>query len=411
MTGKHPGHAFIRNNKEIKPEGQFPIPTNTVTLAKLLQQQGYRTGAFGKWGLGGPGSTGDPLQQGWDRFFGYNCQRHAHNYYPTSLWDNARRVTLRNPDFSPYQALPADADANKPDSYSAFTGNDYAPDLIAEQARRFIRENKERPFFLFLPTTVPHLALQVPEDSLADYLGQWPDPPYRGGNGYLPHRSPRAAYAAMVTRMDREVGRIMELVSDLALDDRTIFVFTSDNGPTYDRLGGTDSEFFQSAGQFRGLKGSLYEGGIRVPMIVRWKGHIRAGLTSDRMSGFEDWLPTLMELIGPSSMIPKDLDGISFAPTLLGQEQAPRPFLYREFPGYGGQQSLRLGNWKAIRQKLLSKSPVRTELYDLAADPGEANDISARFPDIVSKIERLMRQQHAPSKEFPLPALDADTAD
>jgi arylsulfatase A len=414
LTGRHPGHAWVRDNREAKPEGQEPLPAGTTTLAALLRQQSYATAAMGKWGLGGPGTSGDPLKQGFDRFFGYNCQRHAHNYYPTSLWDNERRIPLNNPPFSPYQKLATDGDPNAPASYAKFTGKDYAPDLIAEQARRFIRANKDRPFFLYFATTVPHLALQVPEDSLAEYRGQWPDPPYTGTNGYLPHRTPRAAYAAMVTRLDREVGRFMELVKELGLEERTMVVFTSDNGPTYDRLGGSDSGFFQSAGPFRGLKGSLYEGGIRVPLIVAWKGHVPPGTTSDRVAGFEDWLPTILELAGASSAVPRGLDGFSFAPTLLGRPQAPRPFLYREFPSYGGQQSVRVDQWKGIRQRLNPRGPQarperRIELYDLAADPGETRDVSGQHPEMVAQIERLMREQHVPSGEFPFPALDAMT--
>ena len=411
MTGLHPGHAWVRDNREVQPEGQAPIPAATVTLAKLLQQQGYVTGGFGKWGLGGPGSEGEPLKQGFNRFYGYNCQRQAHNYYPTYLWDNDRRVTLDNPAFSPYQKLLPGADPNDPANYRKLTGKQYAPDLIAEQARRFIRENKDRPFFLYFPTTVPHLALQVPEDSRAEYEGQWPDPPYPGGKGYLPNRAPRAAYAGMVTRLDREVGRLMDLVKQLGLDERTIFVFTSDNGPTYNRLGGSDSEFFDSAGVFRGLKGSLYEGGVRVPMIVRWKGRIEPGQTSDRVTGFEDWMPTLLDLAGAKSAVPKNIDGLSFAPTLWGQQQPPRPFLYREFPSYGGQQSVRVGDWKAIRQKLLprgrnAKPTLHTELYNLRDDPSEAHDVSAEHPEIVAKLEAIMRAQHTPSREFPFRPLD-----
>ena len=411
ITGLHPGHAFIRDNREVKPEGQFPIPLNTVTLPKLLQRAGYVTGAFGKWGLGGPGSSGDPLKQGFDRFYGYNCQRRAHNYYPTNLWDNDRRVALNNPDFSPHQKLPAGADPHAPASYASYTGKDYAPDLIAEQARQFIRKNKDRPFFLFFPTTVPHLALQVPEDSLAEYLGRWPDEPYTGANSYLPHRAPRAAYAAMITRLDREIGRIMDLVRELGLDERTLFIFTSDNGPLYDKLGGTDCEFFESAGPFNGRKGSLHEGGIRVPLLVRWKGRIAPGNQSERVTGFEDWLPTLLDLAGAPELTPKGIDGISFAVTLLGQRQEPRPFLYREFPAYGGQQSLRLDNWKGLRQKMLpvrngSQPQTRTMLYDLSVDPEEAHDVSASHPDVVRQIERLMREQHVPSKEFPFAPLD-----
>jgi len=411
MTGLHPGHAFIRDNREVKLEGQFPIPLNTVTLPKLLHRAGYFTGAFGKWGLGGPGSVGDPLKQGFDRFYGYSCQRRAHNYYPTNLWDNDRRVALNNPDFSAHQKLPAGTDPRNPASYASYTGKDYAPDLIAEQARQFIRQNKDHPFFLFFPTTVPHLALQVPEDSLAEYLGRWPDEPYTGTNSYLPHRAPRAAYAAMITRLDREIGRIMNLVRELGLDEHTIFIFTSDNGPLYDKLGGTDCEFFESAGPFNGRKGSLHEGGIRVPLIVRWKGRIRAGTEAERVTGFEDWLPTLLELAGAPELTPKGIDGISFAPTLLGRHQESRPFLYREFPAYGGQQSVRLGNWKGLREKMLpggkeTQAELRTVLYDLSVDPQETKDVSATHPEIISRIERIMCEQHVPSKEFPFAPLD-----
>ncbi len=411
MTGLHPGHAWVRDNKELKPEGQAPLPAGTVTLPRLLQQNGYKTGAFGKWGLGGPGTTGEPLRQGFDRFYGYNCQRQAHNYYPTNLWDDDRRVPLDNPPFSPYQQLTARADPNDPGSYTGFAGKTYAPDLIADQARRFIRENRDRPFFVYFATTVPHLALQVPEDSLAEYLGRWPEEPYRGTNGYLPHRAPRAAYAAMITRLDRDVGTLMELVKELGLEANTLFVFTSDNGPLYDRLGGTDCAFFQSAGPLRGRKGSVYEGGIRVPCIVRWSGHLAAGRSVTRVTGFEDWVPTLLELVGAKRATPRGLDGISFAQTLLGRRQDPRPFLYREFPGYGGQQSLRLGEWKGVRQKLLpaatNASPVRAiQLYNLARDVAETNDVSAQHPRIIARMERLMREQHVPSGTFPFPALD-----
>lgn len=412
MTGLHPGHASVRDNRELKPEGQHPLPEGTVTLPRLLQQQGYVTGAFGKWGLGGPGSTGDPLRQGFHRFYGYNCQRVAHNHYPTYLWDDDRRVTLDNPEFSPHQKLPADADPTQPASYRGYTGRQYAPDLILEQALRFVRDHRERPFFLYFPTTVPHLALQVPEDSLAEYVGQWPEKPYPGGQGYLPHRTPRAAYAAMITRLDQAVGRIVKLVQELGLETETLFVFTSDNGPLWDQFGGTDTEFFQSAAGWRGRKGSLYEGGVRVPCLVRWPGRIRAGTASDLVTGFEDWLPTLLELVDAKSLTPRGLDGISFAPTLRGEAQPPRPFLYREFPAYGGQQSVRVGDWKAVRQGLKPANPqtqpvLRLELYNLRADPAEGHDVAEAHPEIVGQLERLLRQQHVPSKAFPLPALDA----
>lgn len=411
MTGLHPGHAQVRNNREAKPEGQWPLAAGTATLARLLQQQGYVTGGFGKWGLGGPDSAGRPLQQGFDRFFGYNCQRVAHNFYPTFLWDDERRLPLKNPEFSVQDKLRPDEAPNDPRSYARFQGHEYSADLIAEQARAFVQANKDRPFFLYWPTTVPHLALQVPDEALKEYEGLWDDPPYVGGRGYTPHFRPRAAYAAMVTRMDHEVGRLVKLVQELGLESNTIFVFSSDNGPVYDQLGGTDCEFFNSHGGLRGRKGSLYEGGFREPGIVRWKGTIRPAV-SNRVTGFEDWLPTLLDLIGAAGATPERLDGISFAPTLRGESQPARPFLYREFPGYGGQQMARVDQWKGVRQNLApkGKSPPsqtpRTELYDLATDPTESNDLAARRPDVVSRLEAIMRREHVPNADFPLPGVD-----
>ncbi len=410
MTGKHPGHAFIRDNREVKPEGQFPIPDGEVTIAELLKQNGYTTGAFGKWGLGGPESSGRPLNQGFDRFYGYNCQYVAHNLFPTYLWDNERRVPLNNPKLDPNQKLTKGADAKDPKNYERFMGNEYAPDLYSNQALQFIRDNKSRPFFLYFPTIIPHLALQVPEDSLKEYEGKFADEPYPGGRGYLPQRTPHAAYAAMITRMDREVGRMMALVKELGLDENTIFIFTSDNGPAPQGLGGSDTRFFNSNGPLRDEKGSLYEGGIRVPLLVRWKSHIEANTVSERVTGFEDWLPTVLELAGAKKKTPKNIDGISFAPVLFGKKLPERPFLYREFPNYGGQQSVRMGDWKGVRQKLKPKNHaapnLQLELYDLKTDINESKDVAAAHPEIVAAMERLMRAQHTPSKDFPFPALD-----
>ena len=417
MTGKHPGHAFIRDNRQFRQdaEGQYPIPAGTVTLARLFQQRGYAVGGFGKWGLGGPGTSGEPLKQGFTRWFGYNCQSVAHNYYPTYLWDDERQVELRNAKFPAHDSFKPGEDAQDPKAYARFQGQEYSADLIWEQARRFVRDNKERPFLLYAPTTVPHLALQVPDDSLKDYLGKFPDPPYPGGKGYLPHFAPRAAYAAMITRMDREIGALMQAVAELGLDENTIWIFSSDNGPLHGRhegLAGTDATFFNSSGGLRDGKGTLYEGGFRVPGIVRWKGKIAPGTTSDRVTGFEDWMPTLLELTGASGTAPKDTDGISFAPTLLGQKQPERAFLYREFPGYGGQQCVRLGDWKGVRQNLkpgpnAKKAPDFTiQLFNLRDDRAETKDVAAAHPEIVAKIAALMREQHSVSAEFPLPALD-----
>jgi arylsulfatase A-like enzyme len=422
MTGMHPGHAQVRNNREVQPEGQHPLLAGTATLPRLLQQLGYVTGGFGKWGLGGPESDGRPLKQGIDRWFGYNCQRVAHNHYPTYLWDNEQRLPLKNPEFSAHQKFPEGADPNDPKSYAGYTGQEYGMDVITAQAVKFIKDNKDRPFFCYFPSIIPHLALQVPADSLAEYEGAFADQPFTSGN-YLPHRTPRAAYAAMVTRLDKHVGQLRQAVRECGLDDRTIYIFTSDNGPLWGNYGGTDSDFFNSASGLRGRKGSLYEGGVREPTIVCWHGHIAPGTASDRVCGFEDWLPTLLELAGRKDTTPKTIDGISFAPTLLGQSQPPRPFLYREFAPGGGQQSIYVGDWKGIRQGMLPAAakgkggkggkgkaagqPNRhIELYNLKTDPNETTDVSAQHPEIIAQMEKLLREQHTPNPEFPFAAID-----
>ena len=413
MTGKHPGHAYIRDNRGglgADGEGQEPVPPGELKLPLTLKQLGYTSGGFGKWGLGPVGSTGDPNRQGFDTFYGYNCQAVAHNYYPTHLWSNDTWVALNNPKFAAHQKLPSDADPNAPASYAKFSGRQYAPDLIGEAALKFVRENKDRPFFLYYPSTVPHLALQVPPDSLKEFAGKFRETPYPGGHGFLPHRTPRAAYAAMITRLDRDVGRVLDLIQQAGLAENTIVIFTSDNGPLYDELGGTDTDFFNSAAGFRGRKGSYYEGGFREPCLVRWPGKIAPGSASDRVTGFEDWLPTLLELIGAKDKIPAGIDGISFAPTLLGKSQKARPFLYRESPGYGGQQCVRVGDWKLVRQNLkagpnTAKQPT-TELYDLATDPNETTDVAAKHPDVVKRLSAIATAEHVPTQLWPIRALD-----
>jgi arylsulfatase A len=423
MTGKHPGHAYIRNNRGgvgqagSSAEGQEPVPPGELKLALTLKELGYTNGAFGKWGLGAVGSTGDPNSQGFDRFFGYNDQAVAHNFYPTYLWDNRERVPLKNREFSAHQKLPEGADPTKPESYAQFTGTEYAPDRINEQARRFLRENKDRPFFLYYPTTVPHLALQVPDDSLNEYKDAFPETPYTGDSGYLPHRTPHAAYAAMITRLDREIGKLLAMIDEFGLRENTIVVFTSDNGPLWDRFGGTDTDFFNSAGGLRGRKGNYYEGGFRVPCIVRWTGKVAAGKTSERVVGAEDWLPTFLELAGAKQSTPPGIDGISFAPTLMGKTQSERPFLYRESQAYGGQASVRVGNWKAIRlnlhpaaggKKAKTSEPTTLELYDLAKDSAETTNVAAQHPDVVKKLSAIMKEQHVPTKLWPIRTLDAE---
>jgi arylsulfatase A len=392
MTGKHLGHAAIRDNREHQPEAQAPMAASEVTVADLFKRRGYATAAIGKWGLGYPGSEGDPLKRGFDLFFGYNCQRHAHNHYPTYLWKNNRRISLEG-------------------NTAGVTGKQYALDLMEAEALAFVRANKDKPFFLYLPFTIPHAALQVPEDSLAEYRGKWPDPPYdgkiKGKTNYQPHPSPRAAYAAMITRMDRSVGRVLDLLKELRLDDDTIVMFSSDNGPPF-AYGGHDSKFFGSAGPHRGFKGDVYEGGIRAPLVARWPGRIAPGTTSDLVAYFPDLMPTFMDLIGAPAIVPQGIDGLSYAPTLLGKpsEQKRHEFLVWSFPGYAGQQAVRLGNWKGVRRNLQQgKSPL--ELYDLASDVGEKKDVAAQHPEVVKRIEEILTREHVPSKVFPIKGIDA----
>ncbi len=387
LTGLHTGHAHVRDNLEIEPEGQAPLPKDTPTLPRLLRSEGYATGLVGKWGLGYPGSPGAPLEQGFDFFFGYNCQRKAHNHYPPELWRNAARVSLEGNDGGP-------------------VGRQYAPDLFEREALDFITVNRERPFFLFFATTIPHLALQVPEDSLEEYAGLWPETPYEGGKGYLPHSRPRAAYAAMVTRFDRSVGRIMDLLRTLGLDKDTLVLFASDNGATYD-VGGYDMAFFGGNGPFRRHKGYVYEGGIRVPFIARRPGVVPAGRSRPAVLSFQDILPTLLDAAGARARVPPGVDGTSLLSVLEGEAApaGPRRY-YMEFPAYGGQQMARLGNWKAIRQNLLKDPGAPIELYDIDIDPGEAMDVAAENPRVVAEFGRIMIEEHRPSKEFPFPALD-----
>jgi len=385
MTGRHPGHAVVRSNREAKPEGQAPMPAGTVTLATMLHAAGYATGGFGKWGLGGPGSVSDPLACGFDEFFGYNCQREAHSFYPDHLWDGRERVELDR--------------------------KTYSADLIAERQLAFVRRHAGRPFFLYVPTTVPHLALEVPADepSLADYAKQFAgEEPYTGGKGYVPCARPLATYAAMITRMDRELGRIVTLLEELGIADDTVFVFSSDNGATIPGVGGIDTLRMGSHAGMREWKGTPYEGGLRVPAVAVWPGKIPAGRTIAAPTGFEDWLPTLLDLAGLRDRIPPGLDGQSLAGPLCGDADAAaeRP-LYRELTE-GNWQAAVAGRWKAVRRAATRKSaqPLPTELYDLAADPAESRDVAAAHPDVVAKMEAILAREHVPHPDWPLPLVD-----
>ena len=370
MTGKHSGHASVRDNLEHKPEGQEPIFDREQTIAEVLGTAGYVSGCFGKWGLGFPGSEGDPLQQGFDRFYGYNCQRQAHNFYPRYLWSDDKKVELEGND-------------------RKATGAQYSHDLIETEALAFLREHKDEPFFCYVPFTIPHLALQVPDESLAPYLGQWEETPYTG-KSYLPHPTPRAAYAAMITHMDASVGRILDLLEELELSKNTLVIFASDNGVTHLGPDQVDYDFFESGAGLRGFKGSVFEGGLRVPMIARWPERIAAGTTTGHISAFQDVLPTLAELAG--AKVPDGVDGVSFLPTLLGQTQlqVQHDFLFWDFPGYGGQLAIRMGRWKAVRRGLRKNPEAPLRLYDLEADPAEATDVSAAHPDIARRMAEIM---------------------
>jgi arylsulfatase len=396
LTGKHTGHCYIRDNDEMRErgdvwndqslQGQRPLKPGTETLGTMLQRAGYVTGAIGKWGLGGPNDTGQPNKQGFDFFYGYLCQRVAHNFYPDHLWRNEEKVMLEgNTYFRAHQKLPEDKDPDDPASYAPYSGKQYSFDLMMDEALGFIRKHQEQPFFLYLPFTIPHVALQVPEDSLAEYEGAFPETPYKGG-GYLPHRTPRAAYAAMITRMDRGIGRIMALLDELGLDDDTLVIFTSDNGPTF--AGGADSKFFESAGPLRGLKCDVYEGGIRVPFVARWPGRIPAGTTTDHVSAFWDVMPTFADITGAKA--PKDTDGISMLPTLCSKgKQQEHEYLYWEYFGRPSQ-AVRMGDWKGVRLKAKKNPGGLIELYNLKNDIGEKNNIADVHPQVKKKIEAIM---------------------
>jgi len=419
MTGLHPGHAPVRSNSEVQPEGQRPMPEGTVTLPRILRDAGYATGGFGKWGLGPPGSASDPIAAGFDRFFGYNCQRHAHSFYPTSLWDGREKVPLDNRPIPVTATLPATPAPTAAD-FACFAGTTYSADRIGDEAIGFLRAHADRPFFLYLPTTLPHVALQVPADepSLPRHRGFFgAETPYLGGKGYVPCAEPAATLAAMVTRMDRDVGRIVATLDELGLTDDTILVFTSDNGATFPGAGGVVTDRMKSNGPLRDWKGSPYEGGLRVPAVVVWPGRIAAGAAIDTPTGCEDWLPTLLDLAAPTAPRPAVLDGRSLAAGLLGQAPPPPSrTLYRELTERLWQTALEVtpdGCWKVVRRGLGREMPDRaapTELYDLRADPAEAHDVAALHPEVVARMERLLDREHRPDPTWPLPFADAATA-
>jgi arylsulfatase A-like enzyme len=372
MTGVHCGNAYVRGNREIKPMGQLPLPEGTVTVASLLQDAGYQTALIGKWGLGGPGSEGHPNKQGFDHFFGYLCQRHAHNFYPEFLFRNSERVPLNN----------KVANRREDGAGVAVERNDYSHDLCAAEALQFIEENKDRPFFLYLALTIPHAnneagktGMEVP--SLGDYADlDWPEP--------------QKGHAAMISRMDGDIGRLLKKLKELGIEKNTLVLFTSDNGPH--REGGNDPDFNNSNGPLRGIKRDLYDGGIRVPLIARWPGRIEAGTSTDHISAFWDLMPTACDLAGIKT--PAGIDGISYLSTLLGAEQKKHDYLYWEFKT---QRAVRMGKWKAVQQS--PKSAI--ELYDLSSDLGETTDVAKANPEVVKKAKVAFQEAHADCEYFP----------
>jgi arylsulfatase A-like enzyme len=380
MTGLHTGHTPVRGNKEIQPMGQHPLAPEVITVAEVLKPAGYNTGLIGKWGLGGPGTTGEPNQQGFDYFFGYLCQRHAHNFYPEFLFRNTDRVPLNN----------VVAEPKRPDGAGvAVTREDYSHDLIAAEALGFIDRNKDRKFFLALTVTIPHAnneagyeGMEVPD--LGIYADKdWP--------------APQKGHAAMISRLDGDIGKILDRLAEYGIADNTLVLFTSDNGPH--REGGNDPEFNNSSGPLRGVKRDLYEGGIRVPLIACWPARIAPRTVSDHPSAFWDYLPTFAELAGAET--PTGLDGISMAPTLTGDgaSQQQHEFFYWEFhEGTSSKQAVRMGQWKGVR--LAPSAPL--ELYDLSQDIGEKSNVAANNPEVVARIAAYLETARTDSEFWPL---------
>jgi len=376
MTGQHTGHAWIRGN------GEFPLRAEDVTLAMSLKDAGYRTAVIGKWGLGGPGTTGQPDKKGFEYSFGFLDHRHAHRQYTDHLYRNA-------------ESVPTDVN------------NDYVNDLFTKESRAFIDRNDPRPFFLYLNYTVPHAELRVPEDSIAPLRGKFPEKPFVNETadkrptgwvdasiGYRSQPTPKAAFVAMITRMDRDIAGIMDLLRSRGLDRRTLVLFISDNGPH--REGGADPAFFKSSGRLRGIKRDLYEGGIRVPMIAHWTGELPAGRVSGVPWAHWDVFPTVAELA--RARVPAGIDGISMTRALRGSAQKPHQYFYWEFHERGFQQAVRMNRWKAVR--LAKDAPL--ELYDLETDPYEAQNVAASRADIVTQIETYLKTARTDSPLFPI---------
>ncbi len=386
LTGLHKGHTMIRGNREVKPEGQYPLSDLIVTLPEILKAKGYTTGVFGKWGLGYPGSEGDPNNQGVDEFYGYNCQRLAHNYYPRYLWQNDKKHIL--------------------EGNQGKEKGQYAPDLIHDKALEFIRNNHNKPFFMFYASPLPHAELAANERDMNKFRGKFPEEkPYEGYDEgekyregpYESQKEPRTAFAAMVYDLDRQVGEIVAELKKHGLEKNTLIIFTSDNGPHQE--GGADPEYFKSNGPLRGFKRDLYEGGIRIPMIAYLPAKIKPGVT-DHISAFWDVLPTFNEITGGDKL--QGLDGISFLPTLLGNAdgQLKHDYLYWEFHEKGGRQAVRKGDWKAVKYNVLKDAKARLELYNLSSDISEQKNIADEYPERVKEMQAIIDNARTESTVF-----------
>ena len=396
LTGKHSGHAYIRGNYELggfadsTERGQMPLPEGTFTIAKMLKKAGYATGMSGKWGLGMTGTTGDPLLHGFDYYYGLLDQKQAHNFYPTHLWENGQWDTLNNHVINVHQQIdPANAtDAD----FDYYKGNDYAITKMTEKALGFIDRNKQKPFFLYLPYTLPHLSLQAPEEFINKYKGQFKESPYYGQHGYAATKYPLSTYAAMITYLDEQVGIILQKIKELGLDKNTIIMFSSDNGATFSK--GIDTKFFNSVDGLRGYKMDLYEGGIRVPFIARWPGIIPAGKTSDHISTQYDLMATLADITNQQQTI--NTDGISFLAALKGNRNAQKTHehIYFEYPENGGQVAIRMGDWKGIRTNVKNDVNAPWQLFNLKTDRNETTDVANKHPEIVRQFDSIQKMEH-----------------
>jgi len=423
LTGLHSGNNPIRGNDEWRErgdvwsfqamfdnpelEGQRPLPDSIVTVAKLLQSKGYKTGMIGKWGLGAPKTNSIPNNKGFDFFYGYNCQRQAHTLYPSHLWRNKERDILDNKIVNKGK-LKEGLDPYTQESYKAYNQNDYAPTLMHNEALRFLDKNKENIFFLYYASPIPHLPLQAPKNWVDYYREKFgEEEPYIGGSGYYPNQYPKATYAAMISYLDQQVGEIVEKLKEIGEYENTFIIFSSDNGPTH--VEHVDTKFFNSARPFvnskNTLKGNVNEGGIRVPTIATWPKRIKPGSKSNHPSTFYDYFATVSDIISES--LPYAIDGISYYPTLVGENQEKHEYLYWEFPAYGGQQAIRVDQWKGIKKNLF-KGPSKLQLYNLIDDPQELNDLASDYPEIVIKMEKLLKEAHTTANidKFKIPALE-----